>query len=213
MLASELDDRQSTHTVGSRWQRRRSLRTSLSQCGSKRLHLKLFTWKQISRRAAKWQSKRMRMKQCSDSDQIPIWSLSDTGADGTDQWGLLIDHLDAPSVSVEIQVMLNVVTIFDKEFPSGTNILEQVVFVPVGQAGWLCQTCPIGTRRGQKRPLLVSWHKSYTHDGGLSLCHDTSSIPRWTLYLFHLSNLYHKVRLQDRGNVTLGKWIMEYSGY
>jgi len=72
---------------------------------------------------------------------------------------------------------------------SGTSIWEQVVFVPVGQAGFLYQTCPIGTRRGQKRPLLVPWHKSYTHDGGLSLCHGTSSIPRWSLYLFHLCQL------------------------
>ena len=73
--------------------------------------------------------------------------------------------------------------------PSGTSILEQVVFVPVGQAGWLYQTWLIGTRRGQKRPLRVSWHTSYTHDGGLSVCHGTSSIPRWSLYLFHLCQL------------------------
>jgi len=73
--------------------------------------------------------------------------------------------------------------------PSGTSILEQVVFVPLAQAGWLYQTCSIGSRRGQKRPLLVPWHKSCTHDGGLSLCHGTSSIPRWSLYLFHLCQL------------------------
>jgi len=61
------------------------------------------------------------------------------------------------------------------------------------------QTCPIG--RGQKRPLLVPWHKSYTHDGGLSLCHGTSSIPRWSLYLFTCANLYHQVGLQGRGKI------------
>jgi len=49
------------------------------------------------------------------------------------------------------------------------------------------QTCPIG--RGQKRPLLVPWHKAYTHDRGLSLYHDTSTIPRWILFLFHLCQL------------------------
>ena len=54
---------------------------------------------------------------------------------------------------------------------------------------WLYQTCSIGSRRGQNKPLLVPWHKSYTHDGGLSLCHGTSSIPRWSLYLFHLCQL------------------------
>ena len=76
--------------------------------------------------------------------------------------------------------------------PSGTSILEQVVLVPPAQAGWLYQTCSIGSRRGQKRPLLVPWHKSYTHDEGHSLCHGTSSIPRWSLYLFHLCQLVPK---------------------
>jgi len=86
---------------------------------------------------------------------------------------------------------------------SGTSILEQVVLVPLAQAGWLYQTCSIGSRRGQKRPLLVPWHKSYTHDGGHSFCHGTSSIPRWSLYLFHLCQLVPKVGLQGRGQFPL----------
>ena len=32
-------------------------------------------------------------------------------------------------------------------------------------AGWLYQTCSIGFRRGQNKPLLVPWHKSYTSIG------------------------------------------------
>jgi len=56
--------------------------------------------------------------------------------------------------------------------PSGTSRLGQVVLVPVGQAGCLYQTCPTGTMKGQKRPLLVPWDKSYTHAGGLSLSRD-----------------------------------------
>jgi len=46
--------------------------------------------------------------------------------------------------------------------PGDTNRLAQVVLVPLAQAGWLYQTCSIGSRRGQNKPLLVSWHKSYT---------------------------------------------------
>ena len=52
--------------------------------------------------------------------------------------------------------------------PSGTGRLGQAVLVPVGQA----QVVPTGTGKGQKRPLLVPWDKSYTHAGGLSLSRD-----------------------------------------
>ena len=38
----------------------------------------------------------------------------------------------------------------------------------------------------------MPWHKSYTHDGDHSLCHGTSSIPRWSLHLFHLCQLVPK---------------------
>ena len=62
--------------------------------------------------------------------------------------------------------------------------------------GWLYQTCSIGSVRGQKRPLLLPWVKpwvkSYTHDGGHSLTHGSSSIPRWSLYLFHSCQLVPK---------------------
>jgi len=54
---------------------------------------------------------------------------------------------------------------------------------------WLYQTCSIGSRRGQKRPLLLPWVKSYTHEGGHSLTHGPSSIPRWSLYLCHSCQL------------------------
>ena len=54
---------------------------------------------------------------------------------------------------------------------------------------WLYQTCSIGSRRGQKRPLLLPWVKSYTHEGGHSLTHGSSSIPRWSLYLCHSCQL------------------------
>jgi len=56
--------------------------------------------------------------------------------------------------------------------PSGTSRLGQVVLFPVGQAGCLYQTCPTGTRKGQKRPFLVPWDMSYTHAGGLCLSRD-----------------------------------------
>ena len=49
--------------------------------------------------------------------------------------------------------------------PSSTSRLAQVVLVPLAQTGWLYQTCSIGSRRGQNKPLLVSWHKSYTSIG------------------------------------------------
>jgi len=76
--------------------------------------------------------------------------------------------------------------------PVGQCILEQVVLVPLAQASWQYQTCSIGSRTGQKRPLLVPWHKPYTHDGGHVLCHGTNSIPRWNLYLFHLCQIVPK---------------------
>jgi len=47
----------------------------------------------------------------------------------------------------------------------GTSTLVQVVLVSLAQAGWLYQTCSIGSRRGQNKPLLVAWHKSYTSIG------------------------------------------------
>ena len=49
--------------------------------------------------------------------------------------------------------------------PGGTSRLAEVVLVPLAQAGWLYQTCSIGSRRGQNKPLLVPWHKSYTSIG------------------------------------------------
>ena len=54
---------------------------------------------------------------------------------------------------------------------------------------WLYQTCSIGSMRGQKRPLLLPWVKSYTHEGDHSLIHGSSSIPRWSLYLCHSCQL------------------------
>jgi len=80
---------------------------------------------------------------------------------------------------------------------SGTSRLGQVVLVPVEQAGCLYQTCPIVTRKGQNRPLLVPWDKSYIHTGGLSLSRDkplythNGACPSSTC-----SNLSHKVGLQ-----------------
>ena len=49
--------------------------------------------------------------------------------------------------------------------PGGTSTLAQVVLVPLAKAGWLYQTCSIGSRRGQNKPLLVPWQKSYTSIG------------------------------------------------
>jgi len=72
---------------------------------------------------------------------------------------------------------------------SGTSILEQVLFVPVGQAGWLYQTCPIGTRTGQKRPLLEPWHKSYTHSMERPFLVPWHKLYTTMEYLFHLSQL------------------------
>ena len=86
--------------------------------------------------------------------------------------------------------------------PSGTSILEQVVFVPLAQAGWLYQTCSIGSRRGQKRPLLLPWVKSYTHEGGHSLTHGSSSIPRWSLYLCHSCQLDPKTGSTGREKLS-----------
>jgi len=66
---------------------------------------------------------------------------------------------------------------------------------------WLYQTCSIGSRRGQKRPLLLPWVKSYTHEGGHSLTHGSSSVPRWSLYLCHSCQLdpnLAKENLNDR---------------
>ena len=69
------------------------------------------------------------------------------------------------------------------------------MLVPVRQA----QLVPTGTGKGQKRPLLVPWDKSYTHAGGLPLSRDklythdgacpSSTYPNWS----------HKVGLQGRG--------------
>ena len=83
-------------------------------------------------------------------------------------------------------------------FPSGTSRLGQVVLVPVEQAGCLYQTCPTGTRKGQKRPLLVPWGKSYTHAGGLSLSRDKLYTHDGACPSSTCPNLFHKVGLQGR---------------
>ena len=64
----------------------------------------------------------------------------------------------------------------------GTSCACPSVLVPVGQAQLVCVCCfvllltdigvPTGTRKGQMRPLLVPWDKSYSHAGGLSLSRD-----------------------------------------
>ena len=63
--------------------------------------------------------------------------------------------------------------------------------MPLAQAGWLNQTCSIGSRRGQKKPLLDPWHKSYTSIGPF-LVPWHKLLPRWSLYLFHLCQLVTK---------------------
>jgi len=94
--------------------------------------------------------------------------------------------------------------VMDRLCRSGTSRLAHVVLVaqpvPVGQAYWnrLCLshwhkqagcTKPVLLGLGEVKRDLAPWHKSYTHDGDLSLCHGTSSIPRWSLYLFQLCQL------------------------
>jgi len=82
--------------------------------------------------------------------------------------------------------------------PSGTNRFGQVALVPVGQAGCLYQTCLTGTRKRQKRPLLVPWDKSYTHAGGLSLSRDKLYTHDGACPSSTCPNLSHKVGLQGR---------------
>jgi len=86
--------------------------------------------------------------------------------------------------------------------PSGTSRLGQVVLVPVGQAGCLYQTCPTETRKGQKRPLLVLWDKSYTHAGGLSLSRDKLYTHNGACPSSTCPNLSHKLGLQGREKVS-----------
>jgi len=69
------------------------------------------------------------------------------------------------------------------------------VLVPVGQA----QLVPTGTGKGQKRPLLVSWDKSYTHAGDLSLSRDKLYTHDGACPSSACPNLSHKVGLQGRG--------------
>ena len=88
-------------------------------------------------------------------------------------------------------------------YPSGTNRLGQVVLVPVGQAGCLYQTCPTGTRKRQKRPLLVPWDKSYTHAGGLSLSRDKLYTHDGACPSSTCPNLSHTVGLQCRERFLL----------
>ena len=65
--------------------------------------------------------------------------------------------------------------------------------------GWcLYQTCPTGTRKGQKRPFLVPWDKSYTHAGGLSLSRDKFYTHDGACPSSTCPNLSHKVGLQGR---------------
>ena len=69
--------------------------------------------------------------------------------------------------------------------------LGQAQPVPVGQADWDKHSLS-QMGKGQKRPLLVPWDKSYTHAGGLSLSRDklySSLYPRWSLSQFHVSQL------------------------
>jgi len=86
--------------------------------------------------------------------------------------------------------------------PSGTSRLGQVVLVP----SCLYQTCPTGTRKGQKRPLLVPslvrWDKSYTHAAGLSLSLDKLYTHDGACPSFTCPNLFHKVGLQGRERFT-----------
>jgi len=87
-------------------------------------------------------------------------------------------------------------------YPCGTSRLGQVVLVPVGQAGCLHQACPTETRKGQKRPFLVPWDKSYDHAGGLSLSRDKFYTHDAACPSSTCPNLSYKVRLQGREKVT-----------
>ena len=82
--------------------------------------------------------------------------------------------------------------------PSVTSRLGQVVLVQVGQEDYLNQTCPTGTRKGQKRPLLVPWDKSYTHAGDLSLSRDKLYTHAGACPSSTCPNLSHKVGVQGR---------------
>ena len=84
--------------------------------------------------------------------------------------------------------------------PSGTGRLGQAVLVPVGQA----QLVPTGTGKGQKRPLLVPWDKSYTHAGGIFFSRDKVYTNDGACPSSTCPNLSHKVGLQGRENVTSG---------
>jgi len=81
--------------------------------------------------------------------------------------------------------------------PSGTGRLGQAVLVPVGQV----QLVPTGTEKGQKRPVLFPWDKSYTHAGGLSLSWDKLYTHDGACPSSTCPNLSHKVGLQGREKV------------
>jgi len=91
--------------------------------------------------------------------------------------------------------------------PSGTSRLGQVVLVPVGQSGCLYQTCPTRTRKGQRRPLLVPWDRSYTHAEGLSLSRVKLYTHDGVCPSFTCPNLFLKVGLQGRGFFLRILWI------
>ena len=75
------------------------------------------------------------------------------------------------------------------------------MLVPVGQEA---QLVPTGTGKGQKRPLLVPWDKSYTHAGGLSLSQDKLYTHDGACPSSTCPNLSHKVGLQGREKVGHG---------